>query len=224
MLDSPFLHRCVVPSSNRPINQIGTSCARRISNRTAPRGSFQRGDSIRKISKHGRSIMGIFTNEVFNSLDELFLHELKDLYDAEFRITEALPKMAEKAHNPSLKQAFENHLHQTEKHIERLESIFEHRGIQAEREKCDAMVGLVKEGSAVLSAEGDHDVLDAALIASAQRVEHYEMAGYGTARAFAHQLGDEYSSELLEQTLDEEKQTDQHLTEIAEGSVNPAST
>lgn len=167
--------------------------------------------------------MGIFTGEVFNSLEDLFLHELKDLYDAEMRITEALPKMAEKAHNPSLKQAFENHLRQTEKHIERLESIFEHRGIQPEREKCDSMVGLIKEGSAVLSAEGDPDVLDAALIAAAQRVEHYEIAGYGTTRAFAHQLGDEYSAELLEQTLDEEKQTDQQLTEIAEGSVNPAS-
>jgi ferritin-like metal-binding protein YciE len=168
--------------------------------------------------------MGIFTSETFNSLDELFMHELKDLYDAEFRITEALPKMAEKAHNPDLKQAFNHHLQQTEKHIQRLESIFEHRGAQPEREKCDAMVGLVKEGSAVLSADGDADVLDAALIAAAQRVEHYEMAGYGTARAFARQLNDEYSAELLEQTLDEEKQTDHQLTEIAERSVNPAST
>ncbi len=167
--------------------------------------------------------MGIFTSEVFNSLEDLFVHELKDIYDAEIRITEALPKLAEKARNPNLKRAFQNHLLQTEKHVERLESIFEHRGLEAEREKCDAMAGLIKEGSSVLSAEGDHDVLDAALIAAAQRVEHYEMAAYGTARAFAHQLGDEYSAELLDQTLDEEKQTDQQLTEIAEGSVNPAS-
>ena len=167
--------------------------------------------------------MGIFTSEVFNSLEDLFVHELKDIYDAEIRITEALPKLAEKARNPNLKRAFQNHLLQTEKHVERLKSIFEHRGLEAEREKCDAMAGLIKEGSSVLSAEGDHDVLDAALIAAAQRVEHYEMAAYGTARAFAHQLGDEYSAELLDQTLDEEKQTDQQLTEIAEGSVNPAS-
>jgi ferritin-like metal-binding protein YciE len=167
--------------------------------------------------------MGIFTSEVFNSLDDLFVHEVKDLYDAEHRITEALPKLAEKAHNPSLKRAFQNHLRQTEKHVERLQSIFEHRGLEPEREKCDAMVGLIKEGSTVLSADGDPDVLDAALIAAAQRVEHYEIAGYGTARAFAHQLNDEYSAELLEQTLDEEKQTDQQLTQIAEGSVNPAS-
>jgi ferritin-like metal-binding protein YciE len=168
--------------------------------------------------------MGIFTSETFNSLADLFVYELKDLYDAETRITEALPKMVEKAHSPNLKRAFENHLQQTEKHVERLKSIFEHRGLEAEREKCDAMVGLIKEGSAVLSADGDPDVLDAALIAAAQRVEHYEIAGYGTARAFAQQLGDEYSAELLEQTLDEEKQTDQKLTQIAEASVNPAST
>ncbi|HEX5470584.1 MAG TPA: ferritin-like domain-containing protein [Lacipirellulaceae bacterium] len=167
--------------------------------------------------------MGIFTNETFDSLDELYLYELKDLYDAEMRITEALPKMAEKAHSPRLKQAFEHHLDQTEKHVERLESIFQHRGIEAERETCDAMVGLLKEGSTILDADGDADVLDAALIAAAQRVEHYEMSGYGTARAFAQQLGDHYSAELLEQTLDEEKQTDHQLTEIAEGAVNPAS-
>jgi ferritin-like metal-binding protein YciE len=167
--------------------------------------------------------MGIFTSEQFNSLEELFHHELKDIYDAEIRITEALPKMAEKAHNPSLRQAFQHHLEQTEKHVQRLESIFQHRGLEADRETCDAMKGLIKEGSAVLSAEGDDDVLDAALIAAAQRVEHYEMAVYGTARAFAHQLGDEYAAELLEQTLDEEKETDQQLTHIAEGAVNPAS-
>ncbi len=127
--------------------------------------------------------MGIFTSETFNSLDDLFVFELKDLYDAEKRITEALPKMAKKAHNPRLKEGFQHHLDQTEKHVERLESIFQHRGIEAERETCDAMVGLLKEGSTILDAEGESDVLDAALIAAAQRVEHYEIAGYGTARA-----------------------------------------
>ena len=168
--------------------------------------------------------MGLFTSEEFNSLEDLFTHELKDIYDAEIRITEALPKMAEKAHNPNLKRAFNSHLQQTEKHVERLKAVFERRGLEPEREKCQAMNGLSKEGDAVISAEGDPDVLDAALIAAAQRVEHYEMAAYGTLRAFALQLNDEYSAELLEQTLDEEKQTDQKLTEIAVGSVNPAST
>jgi ferritin-like metal-binding protein YciE len=167
--------------------------------------------------------MGFLTGETFNSLADLFTHELKDLYDAEHRMTDALPKMAEKATNAELKQAFENHLRQTERHIERLHSVFEHRGLDPERVKCDAMVGLIKEGDHVLSADGDADTIDAALIAAAQKVEHYEMAGYGTARALAQQLNDEYSAELLQETLDEEKGTDHKLTAIAEGAVNPAS-
>jgi ferritin-like metal-binding protein YciE len=167
--------------------------------------------------------MGIFSEE-FNSLEDLFRHELKDVYDAEHRLTEALPKMADKAHNSSLKQAFEDHLRQTEKHVERLESIFEHVGIEPERVTCDGMVGLIKEGSTVLSADGDSDAIDAALIAAAQKVEHYEIASYGTLRTFAHRLNDDYAAELCEQTLEEEKATDQLLTEIAERSVNPAAT
>jgi ferritin-like metal-binding protein YciE len=147
--------------------------------------------------------MGIFSEE-FNSLEDLFRHELKDVYDAEHRLTEALPKMADKAHNSSLKQAFEDHLRQTEKHVERLESIFEHVGIEPERVTCDGMVGLIKEGSTVLSADGDSDAIDAALIAAAQKVEHYEIASYGTLRTFAHRLNDDYAAELCEQTLEEE--------------------
>ncbi|MFO0788257.1 MAG: ferritin-like domain-containing protein [Pirellulales bacterium] len=167
--------------------------------------------------------MGLFMSEEFNSLEELFVHELKDLYDAEQQLIDALPKMADKATNPALKRAFQSHLTQTEKHAQRLESIFEHRGLDAERETCAAMSGLIKEGSNVLSAEGDKDVLDAALIAAAQRVEHYEIAAYGTARTFAQRIADSYAAELLEQTLDEEKSTDKQLTQIAESSVNPAS-
>ncbi len=167
--------------------------------------------------------MGIFTGETFNSMEDLLKHELKDLYDAEHRIVEALPQLADKAHNPSLKQAFENHLRQSEKHIERLEAVFESLGIDAERVKCDGVVGLIKEGSNVLDAEGDPDTIDAGLIAAAQRVEHYEIAAYGTVRAFARQLNNEYVAELFEQTLDEEKATDQLLTSIAERAVNPAS-
>jgi ferritin-like metal-binding protein YciE len=132
--------------------------------------------------------------------------------------------MAEKAHNPDLQRAFKKHLQQTEKHIERLNSVFEHLGQDAERHKCDAMAGLLKEGSHILSAEGCEDTIDAGLIAAAQKVEHYEMAGYGTVRALAEQLNDSYSAELLQETLDEEKDTDQKLTKIAEGAVNPAAT
>jgi ferritin-like metal-binding protein YciE len=166
--------------------------------------------------------MGIFTSETLNSLADLFKHELKDLYDAEHRITEALPQMAEKAHNPELKRAFQNHLRQTEKHIERLNSVFEHLGQDAERHTCDAMAGLIKEGSHILGADGCEDTIDAALIAAAQKVEHYEIASYGTCRALAQQLNDTYAAELLGQTLDEEKDTDEKLTAIAEGAVNPA--
>src|SRR3954471_9483914 len=135
--------------------------------------------------------MGIFTSEEFNSFEDLFVHELKDLYDAENQLIDALPKMAKKATNPSLKKAFQSHLQQTEKHAQRLESIFEHRGLEPDRETCAAMKGLIKEGSAVLDATGDKAVLDAALIAAAQRVEHYEIAAYGTARSFAQYLADE---------------------------------
>lgn len=167
--------------------------------------------------------MGIFTSETFNSLEDLFVHELKDLYDAEHRIAESLPMMADKAKNPELKRAFNEHLRQTEKQIERLDSVFEHRGITPERVKCDAMVGIIKEGSHVLSADGDPDAIDAGLIAAAQKVEHYEIASYGTARSLAQQLNDKYAAELLQQTLDEEKETDDLLTHIAEAAVNPAS-
>jgi ferritin-like metal-binding protein YciE len=167
--------------------------------------------------------MGLFSSEEFDSLQELFEHELKDMYDAEIRLTETLPKLAEKADSAALKRAFEGHLRETEKHVERLELIFENLGIDAEREKCAAMAGLIKEGQQVLDAKGDPHVLDAALIAAAQRAEHYEIAAYGTARAFARQLGNEYAAQLLEQTLDEEKAADEKLTMIAEGSVNPAS-
>jgi ferritin-like metal-binding protein YciE len=161
--------------------------------------------------------------ERFNSLNDVFHHELKDLYDAEQRILKALPQMAEKAHNPNLKRAFENHRQQTEKHVQRLESVFEHRGLEPEGVKCHGIVGIISEGSDILSADGDCDAIDAALIAAAQKVEHYEMAGYGTLRTFAEHLGDSFAVELLQQTLDEEKETDYKLTEIAEAKVNPAS-
>jgi ferritin-like metal-binding protein YciE len=166
--------------------------------------------------------MGIFTSDEFNSLQELFEHELKDIYDAELRMTEALPKMAEKAHDPALKKAFNDHLKETEVQVERLEEIFSKLGREPERVKCAAMVGLVSEGGEIIDATGDPDVLDAALIGAAQRVEHYEIAAYGTARTFARRLGNSYVAELLQQTLDEEGAADKKLTNIAEKKVNPA--
>ena len=164
--------------------------------------------------------MGLLTSEHFDSLDDLFLQQIEDLYDAEKRLTSALPKMAEKASNADLKQAFQSHLTETEGQVRRLEQVFEMLGKSPERETCAAMKGLIKEGEDVLDAKGDAEVLDAALIAAAQRVEHYEIAGYGTVRNLARRLGHTRAAELLQQTLDEEGNADKKLTSIAESHVN----
>ena len=163
--------------------------------------------------------MGIFSKEL-NSLEQLFIDQLQDLYDAEHRITEALPLMAEAATSPQLAQAFREHLQETERQIERLERVFEIVGQKAKRKTCEAMKGLITEGNEVISAKGDGDVRDAALIAAAQRVEHYEIAGYGTVRTFARRLGFTEAEELLQATLDEEGATDHRLTAIAESMVS----
>jgi ferritin-like metal-binding protein YciE len=161
----------------------------------------------------------MFAHE-FNSLDELFVHELKDLYDAEHRLTEALPQMAEAASSPDLKQAFTTHLRETQGHIRQLEQVFRQLGTEPERQACKAMKGIIDEGSDMLSAKGDDKVRDAALIASAQRAEHYEIAGYGTVRTFAQQLGHQNVVPILQQILDEEGATDKKLTIIAESHIN----
>jgi ferritin-like metal-binding protein YciE len=159
-------------------------------------------------------------NYQFNDLKDLFVHELKDLYDAEFRLTNALPKMADAAVSPDLKQAFSSHLEQTKGHIQRLEQVFGAMNCQPQRESCKAMNGIVDEGSDIISAKGDDKVRDAALIAAAQRAEHYEIAAYGTARTFAHQLGRDDLAQLLDATLQEEGETDKRLTQMAEGHIN----
>jgi ferritin-like metal-binding protein YciE len=164
--------------------------------------------------------MGLFFNIELNSLEDLFWMELADLYDAENRVCDALPKMAEAANSPSLKEAFNNHLTQTKRQVSRLEQIFVQLGKPVKRETCDAMKGLIKEGDEIISASGDPDVKDAALISAAQRVEHYEMAGYGTARTFAEHLGHADAARLLQMTLDEERETDKVLTFIAEQNIN----
>lgn len=163
--------------------------------------------------------MAMFANQ-FDNLNDLFVFELKDLYDAEHQITEALPKMADAAHSAQLKMAFQEHLRQTENHIRRLEQVFSKIGCQPERETCAAMKGLISEGQDIVRAKGNDTVRDAGLISAAQRVEHYEMAGYGTVRTLAKQLGFEDVSRTLQQTLDEEGDADKKLTRIAEGSVN----
>jgi ferritin-like metal-binding protein YciE len=164
--------------------------------------------------------MSWFSNLELNTLHDLFVAQLKDLYDAEHRITEALPKMAEAAHSPDLKHAFQQHLEETETHVIRLEQVFRELGLEPERETCEAAQGLIAEGDEVINADGAAAVKDAALIAAAQRVEHYEMAGYGTLRTFAHQMGHDRLAVLLQETLDEEGNADKILTEIAEQVVN----
>lgn len=168
--------------------------------------------------------MGLFQRKHLDSFETLFLDQLHDLYDAEKRLCDALPKMAEAAHSPELQTAFRQHLIETERHVVRLERIFHELGQQPQRETCEAMKGLVREGDAVIDASGEPAVKDAALIAAAQRVEHYEIAGYGTARTFASFLGHSFAVEQLELTLDEEKATDVLLTEIAERWVNREAT
>jgi ferritin-like metal-binding protein YciE len=151
-----------------------------------------------------------------NSLHELYVQQLRDLYDAENQLVKALPKMAEAANSDELRQGFEEHLEQTKEHVQRLETIFEKLGEKPKGEKCKGMEGLVKEGSEVLDKDMQEDVKDAAIIAAAQRVEHYEIAGYGTVRTYANLLGEDEATSLLEKTLDEEKETDDKLTQLAE--------
>jgi len=165
--------------------------------------------------------MGLFSSKTLNSLDDLLVDHLKDLYDAEQRITKALPKMASAAKNPALKQAFESHLKETQGQLGRLEKAFAALGRSPEAVTCAAMQGLLSEGQEAIDASGDPDVKDAALIAAAQRVEHYEIAGYGCARTFAQQLKKTEVATLLQQTLDEEAAADKKLTALAESRVNP---
>lgn len=166
--------------------------------------------------------MGLFTSSAaLNSFDELFVEQLQDLYDAEQRITKALPKMAAAAHNPALRSAFQEHLRQTENQVTRLDKVFQSIGKSPQTKTCEAMKGIIEEGSEIVSSNGDPDVKDAALIAAAQRVEHYEISAYGTARTFAERLGKSEAARLLDETLAEEKDTDKKLNMLAEKAINP---
>ncbi|QDS91749.1 hypothetical protein FF011L_04840 [Roseimaritima multifibrata] len=166
--------------------------------------------------------MGLFTSTEFDSLECLLVDQLQDLYDAESRLVDALPKMADAASSPELKQAFRGHLDETKGHVNRLEEAFQLLDASAKRKTCDAMKGLVSEGDEMIGAKGDAAIKDAALIAAAQRVEHYEMAGYGSARNFAQRCGRQDVADLLQQTLQEEGDANKKLTQIAESSINSA--
>lgn len=155
-----------------------------------------------------------------DSLRDLYVDELKDLYSAENQLLKALPKMAKAASVPELKAAFEEHLEITRGQVSRLETIFEELEVSPKGKKCKAMEGLIEEGKEIIEEKGAPAVVDAALIAAAQRVEHYEMAGYGCVRTFANLLGYEQAAALLQETLDEEGEADKKLTELAETVIN----
>lgn len=157
-----------------------------------------------------------------DSLDKLFLEELKDVYNAEKQILRALPRMAKAADSPELRQAFTKHLKETEGQVQRLEKIFRELGQAARGKKCKGMEGLLEEGKEMLEEDGEPAVIDAALIASAQRVEHYEIAAYGCLRTYAQLLGYSQAEQLLRQTLEEEEAADQKLTELGESGINEA--
>lgn len=154
------------------------------------------------------------------TLDDLYMDLLKDLYSAEKQLVKALPKMAKNAEAPDLQKAFQEHLKQTEGQVERIERIFSDLGGSPRGKKCVGMEGLIEEGNELLQEDVEPDVLDAGLIAAAQKVEHYEIAGYGTARAWAQRLGYDEAARLLQQTLEEESKANEKLTQIAESHVN----
>jgi ferritin-like metal-binding protein YciE len=154
------------------------------------------------------------------TLRDLLIEQLQDVYDAEDRITKALPKMAKSANSPELKAAFQKHLEETKGHVERLRQVFEQLGTRARKKPCKAMQGLIEDGAETIKEQADAEVKDAGLIAAALRVEHYEMAAYGTVRAYAKLLREPDVVRLLGQTLAEEKATDAALTKLAESTIN----
>jgi ferritin-like metal-binding protein YciE len=156
-----------------------------------------------------------------DTLQKLYTDELRDLYNAENQLLKALPKMAKGASSEDLKDAFEKHLEQTKGHVGRLEQIFKALGEKPKGKTCRAMKGLIEEGSEILQEDGEESILDAGIIVAAQKVEHYEIASYGSVRTFAHLLGQNKAAELLQATLDEESETNELLNRLAESIVNP---
>ncbi len=163
--------------------------------------------------------MGLFTRDI-KTMDDLFVHTLRDIYYAEKQITKALPKMVAKASSPELKRAFQTHLTETEGQVKRLEEVFRLHGHEPKGVTCEAIDGIIAEAESVMSNVADPNVLDAAMIAAAQAVEHYEITRYGTLAEWAQELGRSDCARLLHQTLEEERRTDEKLTQLAENRVN----
>jgi ferritin-like metal-binding protein YciE len=163
--------------------------------------------------------MGLFSKDI-KTLDDLFVHQLRDIYYAEKQIVQALPEMIEKAKDPGLRQGFEAHLGETKNHVKRLEQVFKMHGVEAKGVECPAIDGIIEEADEIVGEVDDKKVLDAALIAAAQAVEHYEITRYGTLIAWAKQLGRPDCASVLQENLDEEKAADSKLTSLAERNIN----
>jgi ferritin-like metal-binding protein YciE len=163
--------------------------------------------------------MGLFTRDI-TTLDDLFVHTLRDVYYAESQIVKTLPDMIEKASDPTLRRGFKTHLDETKNHVARLEEVFRMRGVDIKGIDCPAIDGIIEEADDVVGEVADKQVMDAALIAAAQALEHYEITRYGSLVAWAKQLGRSDCASLLQRTLDEEKATDRKLTQMAESSIN----
>lgn len=157
--------------------------------------------------------------QIMETINDLFEDQIKDLYNAENQLLKALPRMAKKASSPELKKGFENHLKQTEGHVSRLEKIAKMWEFKPTGKKCKAMEGLIEEGKEVLSEDGDDSIIDIALVAAAQRVEHYEISAYGSARALSEKLGCKETAALLQSTLNEETETDKLLTSVCQNTL-----
>jgi ferritin-like metal-binding protein YciE len=173
----------------------------------------------RHVQRQGRIAMGLFTKDI-QTMNDLFIHQLQDIYYAEKQLVKALPKMAEKATDQQLKQGFLTHLDETKTHVQRLEEVFRMHGAEVKAVNCPAIDGIIAEAEEVAGEVADKAVLDAALINAAQAAEHYEITRYGSLVAWARQLGRNDCASVLQKTLDEEKITDQKLTSLAEGKVN----
>jgi ferritin-like metal-binding protein YciE len=189
-----------------------------ITNARAGRVPHPRG-LIPHIAKHKGTAMGFFTKDI-KTMDDLFVHTLRDIYYAENQILKALPDMIEKATDPQLKQGFQSHLAETKGHVQRVEQVFKMHGVDVKGVDCPAIDGIIDEAEEIAGEVEDKNVLDAALIAAAQAVEHYEITRYGTLVAWAKQLGRNDCASVLQKNLDEEKAADQKLTTLAEKSIN----
>jgi ferritin-like metal-binding protein YciE len=176
--------------------------------------------AVRRAAEAGGSISIKELVMEMNSLQDVFVDELRDLLNAEQKIIKTLPKMAKKAGHRELQSAFQEHLEQTKGQVQRLEKIFESMGMAARGKRCKGIEGIIEEGQEMIEESEDQDLTDAVLIGAAQKVEHYEIAAYGTVRTYAQLLGNTQAARLLQQTLDEEKETDRKLTELAEGNIN----